>query len=1097
MESSLPLSTVAHTSVARLRRYAVLALCVASLTFTVASTSAHVNTRIKTQTRGSGIAPRGRPSNGYTRGVPTMGERGVELPTADIMQSQFYEPSVERLPRLMFEPRLPGRNALSQGAARFVGGTPSTAAFSLRGGLSRTSTAPASHAPQTIGLNFTAATLGDTGAIPPDSMGAVGPVQFVVFVNGLIRTFDKSSGEPDGVLNVDTNIFFSSVMTPQTPSGNNDFINLSVHPQVRFDRLSGRWFLTAVDEPGTSPTTIGDTPNRLLIAVSDAASGGVISNSTVWTFYFVQQNTVGGDDTGESLDQPSLGIDANALYVGGNMLNPSTHNFNNAAAFVIRKSSILSGGPVVATAFRNLITAPGPDGMLTPRGVDNYDPSATEGYFIGVSAQAFDRLNMRRIATSGGTPSISADIPFSVNTTSDTIPVAHLGNTGGDSGRLSALDDRLLAAYIRNGRLWTAHTIGTVGNGVAGGTVNGTPKTKRDSVRWYELIVPAGSGTPTVNQSGTIFDTALDVTNARQFFIPTVMVSGQGHAALGFSTAGTTFRADAATSGRLRTDTLGTTQAVNVYTSSSTAYNPPTDPGGATGRRWGSYSFTSLDPKDDMTIWTIQEFCDATDSYEVRVAKLNAPPPATPSAVSQHSIPAGQPSVNVNVTGTSAGGSEFYDPAVPFNHITATVSGGVTVNSVTYVDPTHVTLNLNTTAATVGAKNITVTNPDGQSTTASNVLFVGSSPILITEFRFHGPSGGNDEFIELYNNTDAPITVADTNGGAGYSVVGTNTTGSISNRCTVSNGTIIPARGHFLCTNSAASGYSLGVYATGNVPYGTGIVDGGGVAVFSTTTLGSWSANTLFDAVGFQGITGTTLFTEGAALAPAGGISASGEYSFVRKMRTATGGLPQDTNNNQNDFVFVSTDGGTYSTRVSTLGAPGPENLSSPVERNSSFGSGLLDTTKGASNSPNRDRGFTSNQPNAPDGTLIIRRTFTNDTGQTVTRLRFRIIDMTTFNSPARSASQAQLRAVNSGSSVVTVNGNPLTVEGTTIETPPTQGSGGGINTSLGRSLVSGTIINTAIPASPAPGSTVNVQFTLGIVQGGTFRFYINVEALP
>jgi len=247
----------------------------------------------------------------------------------------------------------------------------------------------------------------------------------------------------------------------------------------------------------------------------------------------------------------------------------------------------------------------------------------------------------------------------------------------------------------------------------------------------------------------------------------------------------------------------------------------------------------------------------------------------------------------VTITGTSSSGSEFYDPganlsapALPFNHITASVSGGVTVNSVTYTDPTHVTLNLNTTAAPNGAKNITITNPDGQSTTANGVLFVGApppSPILISEFRFRGAAGGNDEFIELYNNTNAPITVADTNGGAGYGVVGTNTTGTVSLRCTVPNGTIIPARGNYLCVNNGASGYSLGGYAAGDATYATGIVDGGGLAVFSTTTVAQWGTNTRYDAVGFSGITGTTLFTEGTALLPAGGILTSGEYSFVRR----------------------------------------------------------------------------------------------------------------------------------------------------------------------------------------------------------------------
>src|SRR5256714_9591364 len=43
----------------------------------------------------------------------------------------------------------------------------------------------------------------------------------------------------------------------------------------------------------------------------------------------------------------------------------------------------------------------------------------------------------------------------------------------------------------------------------------------------------------------------------------------------------------------------------------------------------------------------------------------------------------------------------------------------VTVNSVTYVDPTHVTLELNTVAATLGAKNITITEPDRQSATTN------------------------------------------------------------------------------------------------------------------------------------------------------------------------------------------------------------------------------------------------------------------------------------------------------------------------------------------------------------------------------------------
>jgi hypothetical protein len=1048
--------------------------------------------RLNAQTR-SGILGTGVTAGKQEVGVPTEGERGVERTTEEVMAAQAGAPASYNGPRLMPEHELPGRQYLPQDpAARNVARTPtSTARIAVED-------TAATSAPQTVGTNFTGATLADTGAFPPDSMGAVGPSQFVVFVNGRLRTFNKGTGAADGVINADPDVFFASVMTPV--SGGSLNVNFTSDPMVRYDRATSRWFLTIIDVP--SLNAIGDTPNRYLIAVSDAASAGTISGSTVWTFYFVQQNTVGGGNSNEFLDYPSLGIDNNALYMGGNMFDATTSAFNGCSAFVIRKSSVLSGGPVVATAFRGLVPDPNTtDGMLTPRGVDNFDPAATEGYFIGVSNAAFGRLIMRRISDPGGTPTSSADILITVSSTSFPITVDHLGDTGGTNGNLDALDDRLFSALIRGGRLWTAHSMAVTAAGVA----SNSSTARRNGVRWYELVVPPTTGTPTVNQSGTIFDTAATQALARQYWIPTVGLSGQGHVAFGYSTAGTPFPIDTATNGRLRSDTLGTTQAVQLYTNATgNTYNPPSDPGGTAGRRWGDYSFVSLDPKDDMTMWTIQEFCSSTNNYGVRVVKLNAPPPAAPSSASLTSIQPGLNSVLVTITGNSTGGAEFYDPgtnlaapALPFNHITATVTGGVTVNSVTYVDPTHVTLDLNTVLATLGGKNITITNPDGQTATSNNVVYVGAAPpsqILISEFRFQGTAGGNDEFIELYNNTNSPITVADTAGGTGYAVVGTNTTGTFSNRCTVPNGTVIPARGHFLCTNNGAAGYSLGGYAAGDVNYATGIVAGGGVAVFSTTTAAAWGTSTRYDAVGFSGITGTTLFTEGTALLPAGGIAVNGEYAFIRRAMNSSGGLPIDTDSNQADFDFVSTTGGTFSGRVSILGAPGPENLASPTFRNS-LQNGLLDPTVSASSVPNRERDTSAGAvgPNSAFGTMTIRRSVTNNTATTLTRLRFRVIQITTLNSPVVVGSQAQLRVLNSGSSVVTVNGVPTTVEGTTVETPPTQASGGGLNSSVGRSLVAGTVINTPI----APGQTVNVQFVVGVQVTGNYQFFVNIEALP
>ena len=97
--------------------------------------------------------------------------------------------------------------------------------------------------------------------------------------------------------------------------------------------------------------------------------------------------------------------------------------------------------------------------------------------------------------------------------------------------------------------------------------------------------------------------------------------------------------------------------AVTRYTNTIHAYNPANDGGTNRGRRWGDYSYTAVDPLDQMTMWTIQEYTEAPNSWGTRVAKLLAPPPATPSAVSTPTIAAGQDNLAFTITGTSTNGS--------------------------------------------------------------------------------------------------------------------------------------------------------------------------------------------------------------------------------------------------------------------------------------------------------------------------------------------------------------------------------------------------------------------------------------------------------
>jgi len=474
----------------------------------------------------------------------------------------------------------------------------------------------------------------------------------------------------------------------------------------------------------------------VLLAVSDAASHGVVSPSTVFTEFAFRidlpppaiSNTCFGD-------YPTLGVDVNALYIGTNNFCGPTLTFNSCDGFVVRKSSVLGAGPIVVTALRGLVPNATADGPVIPQGVDNLDPAATEGYFIGVSNSVFGRLILRRVSTPATTPTVSANILISVPTTSFPMLVPHLGNSGGAAGQLSATDDRLYMAQMRDGHLWTSHSIAVNNTGTTSGT-----KT-RDGARWYDLTGIASPGVPTVAQSGTVFTaSATNANDQPYYFFPSVMVSGQGHTLMGMSTAGAGNCIDAATTGRLAGDAPGAMAAPANYTASFSAYNPPGDPGGpGLGRRWGDYSFTTVDPIDDMTMYTIQMYCQATNNYACQVIKMLAPLPAAP--ISADDVEAGHASALSTVIAASTSGSGFFDPGsnlpggVPaYSHLTASVTNdGVTgtpptVNGVIYVDPTHVQLDLNTTLASPslpGEKySVTITNPDGQSASGDMILAV-------------------------------------------------------------------------------------------------------------------------------------------------------------------------------------------------------------------------------------------------------------------------------------------------------------------------------------------------------------------------------------
>jgi hypothetical protein len=628
---------------------------------------------------------------GDTVGVPWTGKPGVQETVAQILGRDAGQSTRKDLQTRPARPRLV-RNAenLPQNPD-----SPLTSSWPSSGG-----TAPPGSSgpllPQTVGTSFLGAQFSDTvvngsGLVPPDSMADVGTNQIVVCVNGRIRTFHKD-GTADGALDTTTDNFFSSVLGGSSTSD----------PRVRFDRLSGHWFITMI--------TV-NTPNFVLVAVS---SGPTITSISSFTFYSFQA------DPSNFGDYDTLGVDANALYVGLNIFRGNT--FQNTTGFVVNKSNLLNG-TLKVTTFANLITSTGhppqTHGPFTPHGVNNDDPAATQGYFIGVDAATFGTLIVRRISNPGGTPSISANLLITVPATGN--PLGGVPTLGSSQG-LDDLDDRLFCTRMHKGSLWTAHNIQVDATGTANSSGG------RDGSRWYQITNL--TGTPTLAQSGTLFDSA--GSNPRNFWIPSCAMSGQGHVALGSSVAGNNEHAEIAAAGRFATDPAGTLQSPTTAVTTPFTYNI----GSQNNRfRWGDFSVTTVDPGDDMTFWTVQEYCNANNSWGVQVVKLLAPLPAAPVTASPLIVTQGVTNVSVTITGSATNGTGFFDPGTGFpNHISASVDGGgVTVNSVTYNNPTNITAHLTIAGnAAPGTRTITVTNPDGQSATSSSGILTVAGVISPT-----------------------------------------------------------------------------------------------------------------------------------------------------------------------------------------------------------------------------------------------------------------------------------------------------------------------------------------------------------------------------
>ncbi len=159
---------------------------------------------------------------------------------------------------------------------------------------------------------------------------------------------------------------------------------------------------------------------------------------------------------------------------------------------------------------------------------------------------------------------------------------------------------------------------------------------------------------------------------------------------------------------------------------------------------------------------------------------------------------------------------------------------------------------------------------------------IAADIVVLGQFTTTGPSGGNDQFIELFNRTSNPVNIGT------LLLKASNSSGGTFNLVTIPGGTIMGPGKHYLIANLL--GYSGSV--TPDLTYTITVPNNGGIAFVNR------DGTTIIDQVGMSG---TSAYKEGTTLAPLSGFA---DQAYQRK--PSTNMECTDTNDNAADFQYIT-----------------------------------------------------------------------------------------------------------------------------------------------------------------------------------------------
>jgi hypothetical protein len=405
--------------------------------------------------------------------------------------------------------------------------------------------------------------------IPPNANGAVGPSHVVTMLNAGVRIQGKTGA-------VMSTMSLASFWAP--------LHGMPFDPRLQYDALSERW-IAACDANAWSDSS------KVFFAVSSTSDP-----MGTWNFYSFNV------DPGDTLwaDYTCLGFNSTWIAITSNLFRLGSYPaFDGPGMWVVDKSSALAGGELTVTVFPPKFDLAGGVSSSTLQPCVTFGPEP-KLYIVDRAPLSFRDTRTLRLSeisgsssapvwsVSAGSTVIAGSGLFTVTNNFASVQIK-ASQKGTDAG-IETADPRIVNAVYRNGKIWCTHSGGfPVGN------------VDRTAVFWYQLdpVAMEVTGDP-IAQSGV-----LDGGAGVHHYYPSITANASDDVCIAFTRSDATRFAEAVYTGRLGTDPPSTVRQITVLKAGLDHYRKTF---GTSRVRWGDYSTTVVDPSDDRTFWTIQEY---------------------------------------------------------------------------------------------------------------------------------------------------------------------------------------------------------------------------------------------------------------------------------------------------------------------------------------------------------------------------------------------------------------------------------------------------------------------------------------------------------